>query len=403
VPGEAPDAQARRDLGEIGRETLAEVMVAAARGEARVDRLSRAATGDALRAADNQLVLQVESPDEADRNLVELFKAAGWHALAVDRASSALNKEEAQEGWGAREGRSSSQAEGYGMKRLPPGGVYYRATRNGENVWLVLADRDSLSRFGSRLAQTQGLAVGMESSSEFLPIRGLQVQLRDSEYAKAGEPAPRIAGEINLGAGSAAMKPAAAVAGGRPRAESAGTDELVAGKGAESPKQTVKETKLRTEGPKPAASAPAGATNGPARKKFEPAAPAAPTAPALPPSAAPAAPAAPTAVAASDQPKKPTSLYFYQEQEGAKRGGVAGGGGAGGGGLAPTKGVSDLAAVTVESKLKAQAGGAIGGAVAAPAAAPAAPDRILLVIRVQPVHADRAEAAPAATQPAEKP
>jgi hypothetical protein len=71
--------------------------------------------------------------------------------------------------------------------------------------------------------------------------------------------------------------------------------------------------------------------------------------------------------------------------------------------VAPTKGASGLGGATVESKLKAQAGGAMAGAAPAPAAAPAAPDRILLVIRVQPVHADRAEAAPAAKQPAEKP
>ena len=373
-------------------------MLAAAGGQAGTEQLSRVATSEALRAADNQLVLSVESPDEADRNLVELFKAAGWHALTVDRDRSALNKEEGARGRGAGDGRPLAEVEeNLVERRLPPGGVYYRATRNGEDVWLVLADRDSLSRFGSRLAQAQGLSVGAGSSAEFLAIRGLQSQLRSFGYATAKEPAPRISAEKGLGAKDLAMKvqapaPAAKPAAGRQEAEGISADGLVTGKSAGDLKQTQKESDLRKEGAKAAASAAGVAPSEPAIENPEQAAPA------PPPSPDPAALSALAAVAAADQPKKSTSLY-NMDQGGGRSGGMGGGGG----GVTPARGATGSATATLESKSKLQTAGAAFAPVEAPKAAPAPDDRILLVIRVQPALADRAKTAPAATQPAEKP
>jgi hypothetical protein len=402
VTGKAAAAKARGlDRGE--RATLEKVMTAAAEGEGGVEQLSRAATGDALRTADNQLVLRVDSPDEADRNLVELFKDAGWHALAVDRQHAALKQEAAVNGRWSRDDPAAPRAEQLDMKKLAPGGVYYRATRNGENVWLVLADRDSISRFGSRLAQAQGLTVADGSSAEFLPIRGLQEQLRESQPAKANEPALRLAG----GKGPApedlaqkepaprpvpAMKPTAGAADGGKQMEG-----VAAGEPAVPPSWPMRGK--------------SGQTAAPAAGPPVPATPAATAAPA--PAAVPAesqhryggqapqpAPGASLPVAAASQPKKPS----YSEQEGGRKFGISGGGGAGG---APVKDAAGLAGAKAESKLQMmrEASG-LGQAPTATEAAQRPPDRILLVIRVQPVLADRAEvrqAVPAATQPAEKP
>ena len=402
VTGKAAAAKAL-GLDRGKRATLEKAMTAAAEGAGDVEQLSRAATGDALRTADNQLVLRVDSPDEADRNLVELFKDAGWHALAVDRQHAALKQEAAVNGRWSRDDPAAPQAEKSDMKELAPGGVYYRATRNGENVWLVLADRDSISRFGSRLAQAQGLTVADGSSAEFLPIRGLQEQLRESQPAKANEPALRLVG----GKGPApedlaqkepaprpvpAMKPTAGAADGGKQMEG-----VAAGKPAAPPSWPMREK--------------SGQTAAPAAGPPVPATPAATAAPA--PAAVPAesqhryggqapqpAPGAPLPVAAASQPKKPS----YSEQEGGRKFGISGGGGAGG---APVKDAAGLAGAKAESKLQMmrEASGP-GQAQTVTEAAQRPPDRILLVIRVQPVLADRAEvrqAVPAATQPAEKP
>jgi hypothetical protein len=273
-------------------------------------------------------------------------------------------------------------------RRLPPGGVYYRATRNGEDVWLVLADRDSLSRFGSRLAQAQGLSVGAGSSAEFLAIRGMQSQFQSLAYAKAKEPAPRTLGEKEFGGKDLAMKvqapaPAAKPAADRQEAEGVRVNGLVAGKSAVDLKQTQKEKYLREEVAKAAASAAGVAPSEPAIENPEQ-----------------AAPSAPAAVAAADQPKKSAFLYD-PDQGGGRSGGMGGGGGYGG--VVPARGAPGSATAALESKSKVQAAGAAPAAAEAPAAAPAPDDRILLVIRVQPALADRAETVPAATQPAEKP
>jgi hypothetical protein len=392
VTGKAAAAKAL-GLDRGKRATLEKVMTAAAEGEGGVEQLSRAATGDALRTADNQLVLRVDSPDEADRNLVDLFKDAGWHALAVDRQRAALKQEAAVNGRWSRDDQAAPQAEQLDMKKLAPGGVYYRATRNGENVWLVLADRDSISRFGSRLAQAQGLTVAAESSPEFRAIRGLQDQLRNSEYAKANQPVRRLGEEWfedeakKSKAPMPAMKLDAGVVG----------NFGVAGEPAAPPSWSMREK--------------SGQTAAPADGPPVPATPAATAAPA--PAAVPAelqhryggqapqpAPGASLPVAAASRPKKPS----YPEQEGGEKFGISGGGGAGG---APAKDAAGLAGTEAESKLQMmRKASGLGQARTATEAAQRPPDRILLVIRVQPVLADRAEvrqAVPAATQPAEKP
>jgi hypothetical protein len=328
-------ADERRDAA-----ALEQTLLAAAAGEVGIERLSEAATGDAVRDAGSQLVLQAESSEAADRNLVELFKASGWRPLAVDRERAADKVETTT----FRLRREAPAADAAGTVAGGPaaGGVYYRATRNGEDVWLVLADRDSISRFGSRLAQAQGLTVAGESSAEFRAIRWLQEQLRQqSELAKAEKFGGRSLDLKHFSAAAAAAPPAAplGVPAAAPSAAPAGTS------GREQPASRS-----------PAVGAEArklGVTSG-----------------------------------------------------GGRQSGGGGGAESGVAGGAPLMGTTASFKAKTEEESQSQAEGLQAGAHdAKPQTGPAPADRILLVIRVQPVLASRAEAeraAPAATQPAEK-
>ena len=176
-----------------GPTVVAKMMDDVANGRVAADQLARVATRDNLRAADNQLIIRVDPRDEADRRLVQLFKATGWRSLAPigERQRSVSRLEVLQDERG--EPRKPPAAVSAGFASPPPaekgrplggpaapGGVYWQASRNGEQVWLVLADRDSLSRFGSRLAQVEGMDVDADSSTEFRAIARLQQQLKHS-------------------------------------------------------------------------------------------------------------------------------------------------------------------------------------------------------------------------------
>jgi len=176
-----------------GPTVLAKMMDDVANGRIAADQLARVATRDNLRAADNQLILRADSPDEADRRLVQLFRANGWRPLVPTEERQRFvsgHKVSQDEG---REPRKPPAAGPAGAEPLPPpekgqppaaagapGGVYWQVSRNGEQVLLVLADRDSLSRFGSRLAQVEGMDVDADSSPEFRAIGRLQQQLKES-------------------------------------------------------------------------------------------------------------------------------------------------------------------------------------------------------------------------------
>jgi len=412
VAGKAAAAKAR-GMAENAPAALEQTMLAAAAGEAGVGRLSRAATGDAIRAADNQLVIRAESPDAADRSLVELFKAAGWRPLAVDRASSFAD-EERENRLGAGDYAYGPAATEHFTRAIPPGGVYYRATRDGEDVWLVLADRDSISRFGSRLAQAQELTVAAESSTDFRAIRGLQEQLRrQSELARTEESVRRSSGGKDFGGAelakadrtpAPAMKPSA----GQPVA--AGFPATAASPATAAPvrdeKQSKKDLGALQEGVKRAESMPSTAST---------ASTAPAVAAAIAPAAAPVAAAAEaktqefgeaagTAAAAAAKPAPAEMPTAGLPSQGGGRG--MAGGESGGGGGAALKGVAVRSKEKAEEKPQPQLEAEYAKAPPAPQPGAAPADRILLVIRVQPVLASRTEAdkaAPAATQPAQKP
>jgi len=69
-------------------------------------------------------------------------------------------------------------------------GWYFRAGRNGEDTWVILTDRDNLSRFGGQLAQARVMTVGADSSEQFRAIERLQQQLRAQAVVKADVSGP---------------------------------------------------------------------------------------------------------------------------------------------------------------------------------------------------------------------
>jgi anti-sigma factor (TIGR02949 family) len=176
-----------------GPTVVAKMMADVANGRIAADQLARVATRDNLQAADNQLILRADSPDEADRRLVQLFRANGWWSLAPtgERERSVSRAGVSQDERGEPGKPPAAGSAGAGPLPPPekgqptagpgaPGGVYWQASRNGAQVWLVLADRDSLSRFGSRLAQVEGIDVDGDSSPEFRAIARLQQQWKES-------------------------------------------------------------------------------------------------------------------------------------------------------------------------------------------------------------------------------
>jgi hypothetical protein len=177
-----------------GADVVQQTLNYVADGKANVEQLGRVVTPDRLNRIDNQLVIQADSVDEAGRGLVQLFHAAGWQPLAaagqrdrIDADDEAYRRagvvherlESAGKVAAAKEAPSAER-----KSAVPATGVYYLAHRNGEETWVVLTDRDSLSRFGSQLAAQDRLAVSETSSPPFRAIPRLQSQMRDA-LAKA--------------------------------------------------------------------------------------------------------------------------------------------------------------------------------------------------------------------------
>jgi len=379
-----------------GPTVVAKMMDDVANGRIAADQLARVATRDNLRAADNQLILRADSPDEADRRLVQLFRANGWRPLVPTEERQRFvsgHKVSQDEG---REPRKPPAAGPAGAEPLPPpekgqppaaagapGGVYWQVSRNGEQVLLVLADRDSLSRFGSRLAQVEGMDVDADSSPEFRAIGRLQQQLKESmgRHAVAADTEGRDDG-ARKGEAGRGSQPASGL-----------SSKAATGKAGE---DTAREdSAMRTQDAKPEAAAPF-AGRGPAS------APAA--APAVPAPADKAAwgfgqqsgggtggAAAATAAQRPQAPQPSRGAYY-----GTPEGGVADAPRAPG---APPAAARMKAA---EQKLGSAEATDFFDTVAARNAPSPPANAVLLVIRVQPSEAQRAaKEAPAAAPAAE--
>jgi hypothetical protein len=167
------------------RATVLKVQMAmnqAANGEVPIDELKQVATVDNLRRIgyNNNLVIETDSPAEANKDLTRLFLANDWQPVApppakadvyagarVERLNGAKDKAGAPARVAARRARAAA-----------PNGYYFLAHSDGEYVWVVIADRDYISRFSSQLAAAERLRVGNESGRQFQAIRTLQDEVR---------------------------------------------------------------------------------------------------------------------------------------------------------------------------------------------------------------------------------
>ena len=187
--------------------TVPEMMRRVAGGSASIDQLRALGEKERFRSAENQIVIRADSVEAADRTIVHLFIANGWQPLSGAKAGGYTGGT-TEWGYYDRNGRREptdkpAPAEGTARDRksgAQPAGIYFLASQNGEDTWVVLADRDTLSRFGSQLAMADGITVGMDSSGEFRAIARLQQEWR-REYAKADQ-------NLALGGTAGAARPA---------------------------------------------------------------------------------------------------------------------------------------------------------------------------------------------------
>ncbi|HUU11934.1 MAG TPA: anti-sigma factor [Phycisphaerae bacterium] len=207
----APESTVAAGLGKAGPDTAYPVVAATqdgprmvqtmmnsvALGQAAVDDLRAVATPTNLDHADNQLVVRTASRVEANKELVRLFGANNWEELPATQADRSSGRET---GRGMRGALAESLDEA-GAKAAAKAGVYFLASRNGADTWVVLTDRDNLSRFGAQLAQATTMTVGMDSSTLFQAIGRLQNQLRaHGDLARAeGESWGRSVGKAGAG------------------------------------------------------------------------------------------------------------------------------------------------------------------------------------------------------------
>jgi hypothetical protein len=145
-------------------------------GEAPIGSLRQVANADNLDRASNQLVVRARSRVTANRDLVRLFARNGWRELDERTEEDRARKAAVAKGMSP-----AGRASGSGA----PEGLYYRASHNGEDLWVVLTTPDDLSRFATQMAQLRTLEVGAESSRPFQAVRYLQRQLALFE-AQAG-------------------------------------------------------------------------------------------------------------------------------------------------------------------------------------------------------------------------
>jgi len=162
---EKPSGDERTAVLEVQR-----AMNQAANGEVPIDELKQVATVSNLRLArNNTLVIETDAPAEANKDLTRLFGANDWQPVAPPPAVAGARVE--------RLGKAVDKA-GAPARAAAPNGYYFLAHSDGEYVWVIVADRDYITRFSSQLASDERLRVGSESGRQFQAIRTLQDEVR---------------------------------------------------------------------------------------------------------------------------------------------------------------------------------------------------------------------------------
>jgi autotransporter-associated beta strand protein len=180
---EKPSGDEREAVLEVQR-----AMNLVANGEARVDELKQVASVNNLRlAGNNTLVIETDAPAEANKDLTRLFLANDWQPVAPPPAKADVYA-------GGRAGELGREVDKAGAparvaarraRAAAPNGYYFLAHSDGEFVWVVIADRDYITRFSSQLAAADNLRVGNESGRQFQAIRTLQDEVRQYNLSQS--------------------------------------------------------------------------------------------------------------------------------------------------------------------------------------------------------------------------
>ncbi|MCX5647678.1 MAG: zf-HC2 domain-containing protein, partial [Planctomycetota bacterium] len=156
----------------------------AANGEVPIDELKQVATVDNLRrAGGNTLVIETDAPAEANKDLTRLFLANDWQPVAPPPAVAGARVEEL--GKAVDKGGAPARVAARPARAAAPNGYYFLAHSDGEYVWVVVADRDYITRFSSQLAADERLRVGNESGRQFQAIRTLQDEVRQYNLSQS--------------------------------------------------------------------------------------------------------------------------------------------------------------------------------------------------------------------------
>jgi len=186
----------------VGPAAVQQAMVSVVGGRAALEDLKAVATRDNLSRAEYQLVLVADSRREGSQALQQMFQSNGWQAVSAGKTDAGLGAmkrlgEDSGAATGGKAGGGAGAAQvGAGWaagaaKPLPPG-LYYAAPNGAEDTWVVLTDRDSLSRFGSQLLLARDLSVAPDSSAEFRPLakeqtkQRLMIETKDDRAIAAG-------------------------------------------------------------------------------------------------------------------------------------------------------------------------------------------------------------------------
>jgi hypothetical protein len=176
---EKPSGEERAAVLEVQR-----AMNLAANGEVPMDELKQVATVDNLKRTgyNNTLVIETDAPAEANKDLTRLFGANDWQPVAPPPAKADLYANGRAEELGRAVDKSGAP-----VRQAAPNGYYFLAHSDGEYVWVVIADRDYISRFSSQLAAAENLRVGNESGRQFQAIRAIQeYHFRQSQVVQGG-------------------------------------------------------------------------------------------------------------------------------------------------------------------------------------------------------------------------
>ncbi len=150
-------------------EQVVQAMNWVAAGDADVEVLEEVATLDTLSKVGNTLVIESPEPESANGRLVNLFGQNRWVPVNQDvaeRTERFLTKADAL--------KKATRAAG----RPAASGLYHYTSADGEHVWLVVTDRNTLSQFATQLAQADGLEVSQASNDALRAVQTLQTKLR---------------------------------------------------------------------------------------------------------------------------------------------------------------------------------------------------------------------------------